>query len=458
MRKRSIRDWRGNSARAARLLALAAPLLLAAQDIPKAWDPQALTRQLTVKRPAPAYLPAETYYKIPERQIYKTYPVYRPDKEPENYIPFLSAQNPEIVFNLASLKSDFEWLQAGEAVFSSATDTSLLTPDDLRNPEVWKRFNLQVDGEGALAGWRYVIRKRAKIELAPTLCGSCHEGVVNGITYAGVPNRWRTGAMYAFDLRRRLNAARNREAAERRELEAQFALFSVPWQTPDPAEWLSKLTLGDVWKIYEALPGTVVPRPGTSPLFPPIVPDLIGVKDRPLLGATGAFRHETIADLMRFAVLETGFDESGPPASERLSDAQAYALALYIYGLKPPKNPNRLDKLAKRGQAIFDREGCATCHPGPQYAAGKSIPPDGDDSRLTTRTRRGTGGFRIPSLRNVWYREPLEHNGVVATLEDWFDPVRFRDDYAPRPVKGHDFGMKLRYEDRQALTAYLRTL
>jgi hypothetical protein len=56
----------------------------------------------------------------------------------------------------------------------------------------------------------------------------------------------------------------------------------------------------------------------------------------------------------------------------------------------------------------------------------------------------------------------------VATLEDWFDPRRLRDDYAPtgfrgagvktRAVKGHAYGLYLSAEDRQALIAFLKTL
>ena len=41
---------------------------------------------------------------------------------------------------------------------------------------------------------------------------------------------------------------------------------------------------------------------------------------------------------------------------------------------------------------------------------------------LALRTRRGTGYYRVPSLKGVWYSGPFEHNGSVATLEDWFDP------------------------------------
>jgi hypothetical protein len=41
----------------------------------------------------------------------------------------------------------------------------------------------------------------------------------------------------------------------------------------------------------------------------------------------------------------------------------------------------------------------------------------GTDANLTMTTRRGTGYYKVPSLKGVWYRGPFEHNGSVATLE-----------------------------------------
>jgi hypothetical protein len=65
-------------------------------------------------------------------------------------------------------------------------------------------------------------------------------------------------------------------------------------------------------------------------------------------------------------------------------------------------------------------------------------------------------------------RGPFEHSGSVATLEDWFDPRRLRDDYGPtgfkgfgvttRAVKGHPYGLALSSDDRAALIAFLKTL
>jgi hypothetical protein len=92
----------------------------------------------------------------------------------------------------------------------------------------------------------------------------------------------------------------------------------------------------------------------------------------------------------------------------------------------------------------------------------------GTDPNLALRTRRGTGYYKVPSLKGVWYRGPFEHNGSVLTIEDWFDPRRLRDDYIPtgfkgygvktRAVKGHEFGLKLSAEDKRALIAFLKTL
>ena len=93
----------------------------------------------------------------------------------------------------------------------------------------------------------------------------------------------------------------------------------------------------------------------------------------------------------------------------------------------------------------------------------------GSTLTFTLATRRGTGFYKVPSLLGVWYRSPFEHNGSVATLEDWFDERRLRDDYVPtgwkgppgtktRTVKGHEFGLDLDADDRKALIAFLKTL
>jgi hypothetical protein len=257
-------------------------------------------------------------------------------------------------------------------------------------------------------------------------------------------------------------------------------------------------------EMHEAIPPGVLARQRSSILYPPAISDLIGVKDIHYLDRSGLVRHRGIGDLMRYAAMNQGADMLAsfggfiplgkeyrelpdPATQERYSDEQLYALALYVYSLKPPPNPNTFDPVAARGRKVFEREACTGCHTPPLYtnnkltpAEGFKVPEDhlkkydilpisvGTDANLTMKTRRGTGYYKVPSLKGVWYRGPFEHNGSVATLEDWFDSRRLHDDYVPtgfkgygvktRAVKGHPFGLDLSHEDKKALIAFLKTL
>ena len=247
--------------------------------------------------------------------------------------------------------------------------------------------------------------------------------------------------------------------------------------------------------------GGVLSRQGASPIHPPHIPSLIGVQDIKYLDSTGLVRHRSIGDLMRYAALNTGLDTlakygdfqpatsvsgSGFGAEDgtRYSDEQLYALALYLYSLKPPPNPNPVDDRAHRGEQIFKRERCEGCHTPPLYTNNKLTPATGfkvpDDLRKTldildislgtdpvqaTQTRRGTGFYKVPSLRGVWYRNGFSHGGNADTLEEWFDPARLTLGYVPKgyhrgpgPIRGHEFGLMLSPEDKQDLIAFLKTL
>lgn len=72
------------------------------------------------------------------------------------------------------------------------------------------------------------------------------------------------------------------------------------------------------------------------------------------------------------------FDTPPNPATQhRYSDEQLYAMALYVYSLQPPRNPNRFDPLAARGKQIFERERCSVCHTAPLYTNNKLTPAQG---------------------------------------------------------------------------------
>ena len=92
----------------------------------------------------------------------------------------------------------------------------------------------------------------------------------------------------------------------------------------------------------------------------------------------------------------------------------------------------------------------------------------GTDPGLALKTRKGTGYYKVPSLKGVWYRGHYLHDGSFTTLEEMFDPARLQADFVlsgfmppglkTRPVRGHEFGLTLSAEDKRALMAFLRSL
>ncbi len=469
--------------------------------IPKVWDDEEMqSLQLPLVDPGatPRQVSADYYYRIPLRPIYKSYPVYAPGKEPPGYNEWLKQQAPEPALDITKLKTEADWIKAGEIVFDSPLfyDT-LVTASDVRDPAWHKAVGVRAAKDGMLPWFRYVVREKGKVELGTISCANCHTRVMPDQTVV-------KGAQGNFPFEKAGELSAKSSFTLERMLNFERSFFSTPWIKSDPITAVEKWSIEQIAELHAAIPAGVIARHGTSPFYPPQIPDLIGVKDRKYLDHTGLQLHRSAADMMRYAALNQGADNLAsyggfipaardrrtlpdPSTQKRYSDEQLYALALYIYSLKPPPNPNKFDTLAKRGKKIFEREGCAGCHTPPLYTNNKLAPVDGfkvpadhrqaydilwtsvgTDPRLALTTRRGTGYYKVPSLKGVWYRGPFEHNGSVATLEDWFDPRRLDDDYVPtgfrgfgmqtRAVKGHFFGLDLSARDKQALIAFLRTL
>jgi hypothetical protein len=388
-------------------------------------------------------------------------------------------------------------LKAGEAIFDAPTFyNAVVRAKDVTNPDWYNKIAPRASKDGTLPYFRYVVREKGKVELGTVSCTMCHTRVLDDGTVV-------KGAQGNLPFDQAGSFAMADTPVERMRL-IERSLFGAPWLNPDPQAELDKRSLETIAGWHAAIPPGVIARQGSSPLYPPQVPDLIGVSERKYLDHTGLLVQGSIADMMRYAALNQGADDLAsyggfipaardfrtppdPATRGRYSDEQLYALSLYIYSLEPPRNPNRRDPLATKGEQVFKREGCAVCHTPPLYtnnmltpADGFEVPSDhktkydilpvsvGTDPQMTLKTRRGTGYYKVPSLKGVWYRGPFEHNGSVLTLEDWFDPRRLRDDYVPtgfrragvsnRAVKGHTFGLKLGEADRRALIAFLKTL
>jgi len=267
--------------------------------------------------------------------------------------------------------------------------------------------------------------------------------------------------------------------------ESFYAQYGVPWLAGDPHQALRDMPdakrdalLADVGPVPQ---GTMFARVNGSPLFQTRMADLRGIKNRRYLDTTGTHLHRGPEDIARYGILVEYADigvfgkykmlpQPPPTLAVRPPDEAMLAMALYLESLEPAPSPFPMDALARHGKDVFDDLSCADCHAPPDFTTNElvAVGKIGTDPSMTLRTRKGTGFYRIPSLRGLWYRGLYEHGGSLATLEDWFDPARLRPDYQPtafrgpgvthRAVPGHEFGLDLDPDDKRALIAYLRTL
>jgi hypothetical protein len=476
------------------------------REIPKTWDDAAMASlELPLANPigSPKHVSADYYYKIPVRPIYKSYPWYSPGRQPSGYVDWLRQQEPEIVWGVDKngqehkppLVTEADLIKAGQLVFEAPIAWLSPLPDQFFDRPL--PIDIRATKDGIIPFDPLVVLEKGKIQMGVSSCAECHTRVMpDGTFIQGAQGNFPADQAAWFSTSARgLAFLRNQLRS----------LFAAPWLRPDPQAALQEMSMEEIRALHFGTPPGVMARVGSSAFCPVHVPDLIDLKERKYLDSTGLQQHQSIVDLMRYAALNQGglllasydgFIPAGAPdfkslpdpnTRTRYSDEQLYALALFLYSLQPPLNPNKLDAVAVRGQKIFEREGCATCHTPPLYtnnkltpAKGFKIPEDhlkkydilpvsiGTDPNLTMTTRRGTGYYKVPSLRGVWYRSMFEHSGSVATLEDWFDPHRLRNDYVPtgfkgygvktRAVEGHEFGLKLSDPDKTALIAFLKTL
>lgn len=366
------------------------------------------------------------------------------------------------------------------------------TPPDTRKQYFTEFRDLQppTTRDGIVPVWSYVIRKKGVVELGFGGCSECHVRVMpDGSAVKGAQDNAPSVRASAWLNFHRGSGPDEVKALRERKGPRSFA----PW-APNQDAW-GEITFDEIIHRLQAMPPGVFDREGASLKHPVKAPSLIGVQDLHYLDATGLSLHRNVGDMMRYAIVNQGLmsmarygdylpHPSPAAGNARYSDEQLYALALYIYSLKPPASPNPIDDRAIRGQIVFNRQGCSGCHPAPLYTNNKLTPargftiPDalrkteaildvsvGTDPGLALETRRGTGFYKVPSLRGVWMRSALGHEGQAYSLEEWFDPARLKEDYVPKgfhlgpgPIQGHEFGLKLPLTDREALVAFLKTL
>jgi hypothetical protein len=476
-------------------------------DIPQVWDEEALAdwaMPLAGLNARPTHISVADYYALPEENL-RSYPVYMPQREPPGYWEEIARLGPQPLIEPDKLATKDDWIAAGEHVFLDSVVLRTFDPEVIAMARDQSALEARGTGplpDGTINGLRWLPTKDG-VALGFANCSACHvlylpdQTKVPGASSFAIPNGFRNGLGGVI-----------REAERALPGEAPFAMagtlgswvtqaYGAPWANDPAGERLKEMTPSEFGAYVAAgIRGGGVARWNGSILYPAKIPDLIGIEDRKYIDHTATHRHRGIGDLMRYAAL-VSFAETIEFAGERMTapdtqrfqtrlpDAALYALALYVYSLEPPANPNPFDDRARAGKEVFTRERCSRCHTPPLYTNNKLtiakgfVPPEdapedvvrtsvGTDPGLALLTRKGTGYYKVPSLKGVWYRGHYLHDGAAASLEEMFDPGRLSDGHAPggfvppgtrtRAIKGHEFGLELTPEEREQLIAFLRTL
>lgn len=125
----------------------------------------------------------------------------------------------------------------------------------------------------------------------------------------------------------------------------------------------------------------------------------------------------------------------------------AFALAAYLWSMGDALPP----PAEGAGRAVFAAT-CARCHAG-EGLAGAPVPIDdvGTADAVARSPERGTGRWRVPSLRGVADRRLLfASGGVRGGVEELLDPAR--------AAAGHPVGLDLPAAERRALVGWLEGL
>jgi hypothetical protein len=468
-------------------------------QVPRIWDDGGLEEWATpvaALNIRPGHYTSAEYYKVPADNL-RTYPVYPPDKEPAGYWEWLQKQKPAPLVDATAMHSSRDWIAAGERAFRDIDKVSARTSDPemlrvARHPATFKDLDALPDG--SILDIRWVVTDRG-VQLTTAECSACHRHIRadKSVLFAGPPDgpgekTYKRPRVLIQPLRQ---TSRLRDFAGVPPGEFIWRISTTPWAPDERVEQIRTIAdfTPELGAIVTGTGGGAFLRPNGSPFYGTKIPDLHATHYSRYLDATGTHRLRGPDDIGRYAALITGADslDFGPhhmlPEAQRhvayrYADEVLYALGMYVMSLEPPKNPKPAPReLLARGEHIFRDEGCVRCHRPPNYttggltlAAGFRVPPNHPnrsdvmnrsaktDPGLALHTRKGTGFYKIPSLRGVWYRPRLIHDGALTSLEEMFDPARHGADYEPRgwnpvgmqnrAIPGHTFGLDLSADDK----------
>ena len=477
---------------------------------PRIWDDRQLADWATpiaALNLRPSHYTSAEYYGVPADNL-RTYPVYHPDSEPPGYWEELQKKKPEPLVDITKIRTREDWMAAGERAFleldhywSRTNDPAIIAR--ARDPRSFEGVMKMPDGSAVRPRW--VVTPQG-VMLSSPACTGCHVAVrPDGRIIFGGPGGPRPQGTPVLIPQGTGVVATNAPPALQRFFIGDsmpmiaWRMYTVPWAPDERIERRRNAQGQDPQGGLQANAAGVANRPHGSPFYATKITDLHTLRYSRYVDATATHRLRGPEDVARYAAFVTGTDpmEFGPqrilideqrPMRFRYADELLYAIGVYLMSLEPLKNPDRAPAdLVRRGDQIFSRAGCVNCHVPPNYTSGKLTlaqgwepPPNhpyrndivrvsvGTDPGLALKTRKGTGFYKIPSLRGVWYRPRLLHDGSVASLEELFDSARLDSAYAPkgwnppgvsqRAVPGHVFGLLLNADEKVALLAFLRSL
>lgn len=482
---------------------------------PRIWDDAALADWATPVAGLnirPAHYSSVEYYAAPVDNL-KTYPFYPVDREPPGYWEWLQKQTPQPLIDAKELRTNEDWIVAGERAFHELDAVLVRTKDPNLMTRARALESLQgvpTLSDGSFAPLRWVVTPDGLMLSAPA-CGACHTPARSRNDIGGGENRAQAGDARERAGRRTPLTGPGITARRLLQFYAGDALpvalwkeFTVPWNPDERVERLKTMTVRELQSLNgseqfgRSFGNGVFARANGSPYYTTRVPDLRGLRYSRYLDATATHRLRGPEDIARYAALVTGADrmEYGPQriladsqrrVRFRYADEALYAIGVYLMSLEPPSSVDGTPAtVLERGEQIFRREGCQRCHPAPNYTTGAltlaagwkptANHPNRDDILDVTlgtdvgaalKTRKGTGLYKIPSLRGVGSRRLLLHDGSLTSLEELFDPARLNPDYEPkgwnppgvnrRAVSGHELGLSLSTEEKAALLAFVRS-
>ena len=175
-------------------------------SIPEFWSAELLEDYelpLATASRTPTHVSRDYYYALPERRVFKSYPVYHPDREPAGYMDGLRAAEPEIVFDPTTLRTEADWIAAGRLVFEMPIDVNgpILRPSQVRDRAWYDRYRVPVARDGTMPFARWVVRAKGRVELGNIACAMCHTRVLpDGTAIAGAQGNFPFDQIFADDI------------------------------------------------------------------------------------------------------------------------------------------------------------------------------------------------------------------------------------------------------------------